>query len=90
MSSDLVASPLLSVKQSIPPPRAGIVPRTRLEDRLTATTKLTVVVAPAGWGKTSLLSRWASAVATHTPVAWVSLERATTSRSGSGAMSSPP
>lgn len=33
MSSDLVASPLLSVKQSIPPPRTGVVPRARLEDR---------------------------------------------------------
>jgi LuxR family maltose regulon positive regulatory protein len=74
MSSDIAASPLLSVKQSIPPPRAGVVPRARLEDRLTATTKLTVVVAPAGSGKTSLLSRWASAVAPHTPVAWVSLD----------------
>ena len=33
-----------------------------------------MVVAPAGWGKTSLLSRWASTTASTTPLAWVSLD----------------
>ncbi len=69
--------PLLSAKQVIPPVRAGVVPRRRLEDLLaSSTTKLTAVVAPAGWGKTSLLSRWASAAATDTAIAWVSLDEA--------------
>jgi LuxR family maltose regulon positive regulatory protein len=36
--------------------------------------RLTVVVAPAGWGKTSLLSAWAARAAEDRPVAWVSLD----------------
>jgi LuxR family transcriptional regulator, maltose regulon positive regulatory protein len=68
-------TPLLSVKQTMPPVRVGVVPRARLERRLeTADTKLTTVVAPAGWGKTSLLTRWAHTVSDDTPVAWVSLD----------------
>ena len=68
-------TPLLSVKQTMPPVRAGVVPRARLERRLEAAdTKLTVVVAPAGWGKTSLLTGWAHSVRNDTPIAWVSLD----------------
>ena len=75
VTADPRPSPLLSVKQAIPPQRAGVVPRTRLEARLDRSdAKLAVVVAPAGWGKTSLLSRWASHTAGQTPVAWVSLD----------------
>lgn len=50
------------------------VPRPRLDEALaTATSRpLTLVIAPAGSGKTQLLSSWASAT-TH-PVAWLSLE----------------
>jgi LuxR family transcriptional regulator, maltose regulon positive regulatory protein len=77
MTADPLSSPLLRVKQSIPPVRPDAVLRSRLEDRLwSAATKLTLVVAPAGWGKTTLLSRWAaSAAATDTRIAWVSLDR---------------
>jgi LuxR family transcriptional regulator, maltose regulon positive regulatory protein len=72
---DVWSSPLLSVKQAIPAVRDGIVPRDRLEGRLaTATAKLTAVIAPAGWGKTSLVSRWAQTAAIDAPVAWVSLD----------------
>ncbi|MEU4242695.1 LuxR C-terminal-related transcriptional regulator [Actinoplanes sp. NPDC026619] len=67
-----MSTPLLAVKHTIPPVRDAVVPRTRLESRLDTATKLTVVAAPAGWGKTSLVSRWAAA--TGTPVAWVSLD----------------
>ena len=67
--------PLLTVKQSIPPVRPGAVQRTRLEQRLrNAGVGLTVVVAPAGWGKTSLLSSWAADPGEHVRVAWVSLD----------------
>lgn len=70
-------SPLLSVKQTMPPVRAGTVVRGRLEGRLdAAASKLTVVVAPAGWGKTSLVTGWAHRVAAETPVAWLSLDEA--------------
>jgi LuxR family maltose regulon positive regulatory protein len=67
--------PLLAVKHLIPPARAGMVPRDRLVRLLCeATTRLTVVVAPAGWGKTSLLSRWAAAPEEKRRIAWVSLD----------------
>jgi LuxR family maltose regulon positive regulatory protein len=67
------ARPLLAVKQVVPPVRAGAVPRDRLAQQLRAArTRLTVVVAPAGWGKTSLLSGWAASEVRR--VAWVSLD----------------
>ena len=75
MAAGVNSSPLLRVKRAIPPLRAGVVPRPHLERRLESpTAKLAVVVAPAGWGKTSLLSRWATSTAEKTPVAWVSLD----------------
>ncbi|MGW6197994.1 LuxR C-terminal-related transcriptional regulator [Kribbella sp. NPDC055110] len=74
MVADPLDRPLLSVKQTVPPARAGAVARSRLEKSLDSPTKLTLVVAPAGWGKTSLLSRWASGEAHDTRIAWVSLD----------------
>jgi LuxR family maltose regulon positive regulatory protein len=76
MTVDELSSPLLHVKQSIPPVRPETVSRPRLEERLSsAATKVTLVVAPAGWGKTTLLSRWAtSAAGTNSRIAWVSLD----------------
>jgi LuxR family maltose regulon positive regulatory protein len=41
-----------------------------------AGTRLTIVTAPAGWGKTTLLSRWAYDPAERRQVAWVSLDAA--------------
>src|SRR6516165_6204095 len=45
----------------IPRARHGLVPRPRLVDRLTEAVagELTVVCAPAGFGKTALLADWA-------------------------------
>ncbi|GLZ45277.1 helix-turn-helix transcriptional regulator [Actinomycetospora sp. NBRC 106375] len=76
MTTDVPSrSPLLTVKRVIPPVRAGAVRRARLEERLRdADTRLTLVAAPAGWGKTSLLSGWASAPGADVVVAWVSLD----------------
>ena len=72
MTSERITRPLLAVKRVIPPPRAGAVPRERLESRLReAESRLTLVVAPPGWGKTSLLSGWAVA---SDRIAWVSLD----------------
>jgi LuxR family maltose regulon positive regulatory protein len=72
-AADATPGPLLAVKQSVPPVPPYAVPRRRLTERLESTpTKLTVVVAPAGWGKTSLLSQWAAE--TLARVAWVSLD----------------
>src|SRR4051812_12615012 len=71
-------APLIAVKQTVPPSRPGAVLRTRLHDRLrrTAGTRLTTVVAPAGWGKTTLLSGWAHDPAETRTVVWVSLDEA--------------
>ncbi|WP_395729403.1 LuxR C-terminal-related transcriptional regulator [Nakamurella sp.] len=75
MSSDRPVGALLTIKRRIPPARPGAVRRAHLEHRLRAAgTPLTVVVAPAGWGKTSLLSSWAADPGAPTRVAWVSLD----------------
>src|SRR4029453_13160527 len=52
---------LLTTKRAIPPLRAQVVARPHLTDLLDQglERKLTLVVAPAGYGKTSLLSAWA-------------------------------
>lgn len=72
-----VTFPLLSVKHAVPPPRPGAVPRQRLSDVLGAArgTRLCVVVAPAGWGKTTLLAQWATDPGQRPCTAWVSLDR---------------
>jgi len=73
--SEKPARPLLTVKHAIPPARAGMVTRERLVRQLRrAETRLTVVVAPAGWGKTSLLTGWASDPDEQRRIAWVSLD----------------
>jgi LuxR family maltose regulon positive regulatory protein len=56
--------PLLTTKFYIPEPRPNLVPRPRLVERLDEGLrlgrKLTIVSAPAGFGKTTLLSEWLS------------------------------
>ncbi len=63
---------------SVPQRRAGIVPRRRLIDALRDGTPLVVMVAPAGWGKTTLLTDWAHTVAGEggTGVGWLTLDEA--------------
>jgi len=55
-------TPLLTTKLYIPPVRPELVPRPRLTERLDAGLhrKLTLISAPAGFGKTTLLSEWAA------------------------------
>ena len=74
-------SPLVRTKLYIPQVRRGLVPRSRLGDRLgdrlgrKGQPRLTLVSAPPGFGKTTLLAAWVDArVAAGRPVAWVSLE----------------
>jgi LuxR family maltose regulon positive regulatory protein len=64
----------LESKVQVPALRAGMVSRTALVNRLRATTTVpvTTVVAPAGYGKTTLLSQWAARDAR--PFAWVTLD----------------
>lgn len=53
-----MSAPLLATKLYIPPLRPNLVPRPRLIERLKAGLhrKLTLLSAPAGFGKTTLLS----------------------------------
>jgi len=83
-----MSTPLLTTKLYIPPVRpdpstglrARLVSRPRLTERLNAGLhrKLTLISAPAGFGKTTLLSEWASQrvgeSADGRPVAWLSLD----------------
>ncbi|MFL7791027.1 MAG: LuxR family transcriptional regulator, partial [Anaerolineae bacterium] len=72
-------APLLAAKLYIPPVRPDLVPRARLIERLDEGLrlgrKLTLVSAPAGFGKTTLVSAWVRAVR-EPPlrVAWLSLD----------------
>ena len=71
--------PLLTTKLYAPPTRPGLVPRPRLIEQLDAGHhhKLTLVSAPAGFGKTTLVSDWLHRKGGVTPslhVAWLSLD----------------
>ena len=71
-----MAIPLLRTKFYIPPPQSSLVHRPRLTDLINEglARKLTLISAPAGFGKTTLLSEWIST--SQRPVAWLSLEDA--------------
>ena len=67
-----VLTPLLATKLYIPPARANRVPRSRLIEQLNNTRPLTLIVAPAGFGKTTLLSDWIPK--SRQGVTWLSLD----------------
>lgn len=69
-----MAIPILSTKLYIPPPPPMAVLRPRLAERLNDILhrKLTLISAPAGFGKTTLVSAWIASC--NCPVAWLSLE----------------
>ena len=72
-----MASPLVETKLFTPQPRRGAVARPRLSERLGqgAEVKLTLVSAPAGFGKTTALAAWLAEPAPRPrSVAWLSLE----------------
>ncbi|MDT4922472.1 MAG: hypothetical protein QOG01_185 [Pseudonocardiales bacterium] len=73
-----MAGPLLETKLHLPRRRGGLVARPRLSKRLSrgAESALTLVSAPAGFGKTTLLAEWlAAAPADGRSVAWLSLDQ---------------
>ena len=65
---------LLQTKLYIPPTRTSIVPRPRLIEQLSngLNGKLTLLSAPAGFGKTTLITDWLFQI--ERPEAWVSLD----------------
>ncbi len=69
-----MSTPILATKLYIPPPRPTVVSRPRLIERLNEGLhhKLTLISAPAGFGKTTLLTQWLSE--SGTPAAWLSLD----------------
>lgn len=78
-------TPLLATKLYIPPPRPRAVVRPRLLDRLNTglrqdggfARKLTLISAPAGFGKTVVAGQWVAGLALDAPkpgVAWLSLD----------------
>jgi LuxR family maltose regulon positive regulatory protein len=73
-----VLSSLLSTKLYFPPARTNLVRRPRLVERLQAgiQSPLTLISAPAGYGKTMLLSEWHAGPGARTPAAWLALDAA--------------
>jgi LuxR family maltose regulon positive regulatory protein len=71
-----VSESLLQTKLYVPQIRPNLVPRPRLIERLNQGLqlghKLTLVSAPAGFGKTTLVSEWVASA--ERPAAWLSLD----------------
>ena len=69
--------PMIATKLFVPRPRRGLVARPRLSERLRrgAESRLTLVSAPAGFGKTTLLADWLAGLpGDDRCVAWLSLD----------------
>src|SRR5579859_5260578 len=69
-----MSTPILATKLYIPRPRPNVVSRPRLLERLNEGLhgNLVLLSAPAGFGKTTLLSEWVEGI--EWPVAWLSLD----------------
>lgn len=73
-------TPILATKLYLPPPRSKVVLRPHLLERLNEGIrqnqgpgrKLTLLSAPAGFGKTTLISEWVAGI--DRPAAWLSLD----------------
>jgi len=78
-------TPILTTKLFIPPIRLEIVPRPRLNERLDGGMhrKLTLISAPAGFGKTTLVTEWLdnfpedvkNEAQAKNKIAWLSLDK---------------
>jgi LuxR family maltose regulon positive regulatory protein len=66
---------LLTTKLYTPPPCSDLVQRPRLIEQLNSgiSRKLILISAPAGFGKTTLLSDWIGKL--DLPIAWLSLDK---------------
>jgi LuxR family maltose regulon positive regulatory protein len=70
-------SVLLATKLNVPALSDRLIGRAPLVQGLSAgnVRKLTLLSAPAGWGKTTLLAQWAESEKEHVRFAWLSLDR---------------
>jgi LuxR family transcriptional regulator, maltose regulon positive regulatory protein len=71
------AGPLIRTKLYLPKPRRGQVARPRLLERMShgAESRLTLVSAPAGFGKSTVLAEWLDGSAdAGRSAAWLSLD----------------
>jgi LuxR family transcriptional regulator, maltose regulon positive regulatory protein len=75
-TSNEVESWLITTKFYVPPASPGLVIRPRLLQRLAAAAdySFTLVSAPAGFGKTTLLAEWVRQNQSKNSVAWISLD----------------
>src|SRR6266567_6254605 len=76
-TSMVIQSQLLATKFFMPTTSGTLISRPRLSSLLAESLKhpLTLISAPAGFGKTTLLSTWAHSLpARHPLVAWISLD----------------
>src|SRR5918998_5616958 len=74
----MMAGPLVEIKLHVPRRRRGLVARPRLIERLSraSESKLTMVSAPAGFGKSTLVAEWLAAAAADGRLpAWLSLDQ---------------
>src|SRR5512141_2093365 len=73
-----MAHQVLTTKLYNPPIRPGLVRRPalvqRLESGYQAGKRVTLVSAPAGFGKTTIISEWVAVVTPSKPYGWVSLD----------------
>ncbi len=71
-----MGAPLLSTKLFVPQPRPGLVPRPRLLTLLNATlsSPFTLVSAPAGFGKTTILAQWLASLCPRLAASWIQLD----------------
>ena len=67
---------IISTKLYFPPMRFKVVARPRLVEKLTAGMRgpLTLISAPVGYGKTTLMSEWHTGSGEDFPAAWLSLD----------------
>lgn len=74
----MTLTPLLTTKLYVPPPRPHLVPRARLlarlDEGLRLRRRLTLISAPAGYGKSTLLSAWLAQPSAPAHVAWLTVD----------------
>ena len=70
-----MSTPIIATKLYIPPLRPKVVIRPRLIERLNEGLhrNLILIAAPAGFGKTTLVSEWVEGI--ERPTAWLSLDK---------------